>query len=91
MKKTEIITKETITRYAQDTSDAFTSLIKFMLARAKDFSLLDFALFKLCLVSFGLYIGSKFAEFFKKFRIVILISFIISYAYMLWSIFIRED
>lgn len=91
MKKTEIITKETITRYAQDTSDAFTSLIKFMLARAKDFSLLDFALFKLCLVSFGLYIGSKFAEFFKKFRIVILISFIISYAYMLWRIFIRED
>ena len=91
MKKTEIITKETITRYAQDTSDAFTSLIKFMLARAKDFSLLDFALFKLCLVSFGLYIVSKFAEFFKKFRIVILISFIISYAYMLWSIFIRED
>ncbi|HIV62467.1 MAG TPA: hypothetical protein H9746_06480 [Candidatus Butyricicoccus avistercoris] len=91
MKKTEIITRETITRYAQDTSDAFTSLIKFMLARAKDFSVLDFALFKLCLVSFGLYIGSKFAEFFKKFRIVILISFIISYAYMLWRIFIRED
>lgn len=91
MKKTEIITRETITRYAQDTSDAFTSLIKFMLARAKDFSVLDFALFKLCLVSFGLYIGSKFAEFFKKFRIVILISFIISYAYMLWRIFIHED
>ncbi len=91
MKKTEIITRETITRYAQDSSDAFTSLIKFMLARAKDFSVLDFALFKLCLVSFGLYIGSKFAEFFKKFRIVILISFIISYAYMLWRIFIRED
>ena len=91
MKKTEIITRETITRYAQDSSDAFTSLIKFMLARAKDFSVLDFALFKLCLVSFGLYIGSKFAEFFKKFRIVILISFIISCVYMLWRIFIRED
>ena len=87
----EIITKENVTRCAQDASDYIVSLIKFVVARAKDFSVLDFALLKLCLVSFGLYIGSKFAEFFKKFRIVILISFIISYAYMLWRIFIRED
>ncbi len=87
----EIITKENVTRCAQDASDYIVSLIKFVVARAKDFSALDFALLKLCLVSFGLYIGSKFAEFFKKFRFVLLISFFISYIYMLWRIFIRED
>lgn len=85
------LTRETALRYVQDTSDSICSLVKFILARARDFSILDFALFKLCLVSFGLYIGSKFSEFFKKFRFVILISFFISYIYMLWRVFIRED
>ena len=50
----EIITKENVTRCAQDASDYIVSLIKFVVARAKDFSVLDFALLKLCLVSFGL-------------------------------------
>lgn len=91
MKISQAITKENVTRYAQDTSDCIVSFVKFLVARARDFSVLDFALFKLCLISFGICIGSKFAKFFKKFRIVLLISFIVSYAYMIWRVFIRED
>lgn len=91
MKILETISRETVTRYAQDASDSISSLVKFIVARAKDFSILDFALLKLCLVSFSLYIGSKFAEFFKKFRFILFISFIFSSIYMLWRVFINED
>lgn len=91
MKQIETITRENIIRYAQDASDSLSNIIKFVLARVRDFSLFDFALMKLCLVSFGLYVGSKFSEFFKKFRVFLFISFIISSFYMLWRVFIRRD
>ncbi len=85
------ITKESAIRYLQDTSDSISSLIKFIIARVRDFSIFDFALMKLCLISFGLYLGSKFAAFFKKFRIVLFMWFIFSSLYMIWRIFISED
>lgn len=90
-KITETLTKENVIRYAQDTSDFFCSFVKFVIARTHDFSLFDFAVLKLCLVSFGLYLGSKFANFFKKFHFIIFISFILSTIYMLWRVFMRKD
>lgn len=66
-------------------------IIRFSFMRIREFSNSDFALVKLCLLSFGLWIGTKFSDFLKKFRIIIFITFITSAIYILWRIFVCDD
>lgn len=85
------IKKDTVTNCVKDIYMSICAFFKFILARVHEFSTFDFALMKLCLISFGLCLGSKFTNFFKKFRFVLLIGFILSFIYLIWRVFIRED
>lgn len=60
---------------------------EFFMKRVAAFSIMDFAVLKLCLLSFGLWLGSCFAKYLKKFRVFLLISFLISYVFLIWRIF----
>ena len=51
-----------------------------LLASARGYNLLDFAAFKICLITFGAMIGSSFSGFFKKYREVLACVFAVSYA-----------
>ncbi|WMJ84791.1 hypothetical protein ACS3UN_05300 [Oscillospiraceae bacterium LTW-04] len=66
-------------------------LIAFMLSRAAKFSVVDWAIFKTCLVTFGLMIGAWFARLFKKLAPLVALVFIVSWIYMVWRIFFDED
>ncbi len=66
-------------------------LMTFMLSRAAKFSAVDWAIFKTCLVTFGLMIGAWFARLFKKLAPLMALVFIVSWVYLVWRIFFDED
>ncbi len=66
-------------------------LTAFMLSRAAHFSVLDWAIFKTCLVTLGLMIGTWFARLFKKLAPLVALVFIASWVYLVWRIFLGED
>ncbi|MEG1774259.1 MAG: hypothetical protein RR320_05340 [Oscillospiraceae bacterium] len=67
------------------------TMIDYMLARSRNFGLADWAMFKLCLVSFGVLIGSTFSNFFKKLRPLMTVLFCAGWVYMVWRVFLCED
>lgn len=66
-------------------------LTAFMLNRAAQFNMVDWAVFKTCLVSFGLMIGALFAKLFKKLAPLVALVFVASWVYLVWRIFFDED
>ncbi len=66
-------------------------LTAFLLSRAAHFSVLDWAIFKTCLVTLGLMIGTWFARLFKKLAPLVALVFIASWVYLVWRIFLGED
>lgn len=66
-------------------------LTAFMLSRAAHFSVLDWAIFKTCLITLGLMIGTWFARLFKKLAPLVALVFIASWVYLVWRIFLGED
>lgn len=62
-----------------------------LLSRAAQFSMLDWAIFKTCLISLGLMVGSLFAKLFKKLAPLMALVFIASWVYLVWRIFSGED
>ncbi len=71
--------------------EKWNELIAFMLHRAARFSVLDWAIFKTCLVSLGLMIGTWFARLFKKLAPLVALVFIVSWVYLVWRIFFEEE
>ncbi|MFV0497312.1 MAG: hypothetical protein ACK5L0_03950 [Candidatus Fimivivens sp.] len=67
------------------------ALSLFILRRATEFSIVDWAIFKTCLITFGLMIGAWFARLFKKLAPLLVLVFIISWLYMVWRVFLEED
>lgn len=65
-------------------------LLNYLMETAHRFSVLDFALFKVCLLSLGIWLGSQFSKFFKRFRVFVFLGFIASYVYLIWRLFLRE-
>ena len=65
--------------------------MEYALEKSRSFNILDFAVFKFGLVSLGLWLGATFSGFFKKFRGVLFLGFIVSYIFLIWRIFFRED
>lgn len=65
--------------------------VHYSVERAREFGFFEFAMFKLCLLSLGLWLGSLFASFFKRFRVVLFIGFVASYIYLIWRLFFRDD
>ncbi len=55
------------------------------------FSLIEFFIYETCLLSFGLWLGTCFSKFFKKFRAIIFAAFAATWLYLLWRVFFDED
>lgn len=66
-------------------------LVKYLLARARTFSILDFAIFKTCLVCFGAFIATVFSKQAKKFKFLLFIGFLASWVYLIWRLFFQDD
>lgn len=71
--------------------EKWRALVAFLISRAAHFSVLDWAIFKTCLISLGLMISTWFARLFKKLAPLVALVFIISWAYLIWRIFWDED
>lgn len=71
-----------------DRADDFA---QYSVEKARTFSVLDFAFLKVCILSLGIWLGSMFSKFFRRFRVVVFFGFVISYLYLIWRIFFRED
>lgn len=66
-------------------------MIYFLMKRAETFEVEDFAALKICLVSFGLLLGSTFSKFFKRLSPLIKVVFVLSYVFLIWRIFFQPQ
>lgn len=73
--------------YANDARDHAGRLMDYTTDRIRGFSLIEFFIYETCLLSFGLWIGSCFSKFFKKFRAVIFGVFAATWLYLFWRVF----
>ena len=71
--------------------EKWRALVAFMLGRAARFSVLDWAIFKTCLITLGLMISTWFARLFKKLAPLVALIFVLSWIYLVWRIFMGED
>lgn len=60
---------------------------QYAMARIKTLELWEFTLFKLCLISFGAWLGAAFSKALKKFKYLFFITFLASCIYFIWRIF----
>ena len=65
----------------------FTALYDTVVNRSQHFDMLDWAIFKTCLVSLGVLIGSWFAKFFKRLAPLMMVVFVASWIYLFWRMF----
>ena len=66
------------------------NLIEKLMDKVKRFSILDFAIFKITLLSAGVLLGTYFSSFFLSIIGLVWIVFAVSYGYMLYISFIRR-
>ena len=78
---------EQMLRYADDARNQAGRWTDYAVSKAQNFSVFDFAIFKVCLLSLGLGLGTCFSRFFKKFRGVLFVAFAASWLYLFWRIF----
>ena len=77
--------------YANDARDCAARWTDHAVSKAHGFSMFDFAVFKICMLSFGLWLGACFAKFFKKFRGVLFVAFAATWMYLFWRIFFDDE
>lgn len=65
--------------------------VQYLLAKARTFSVLDFAVFKTCLICFGAWLAATFSKKAKQIKFLLLLGFLVSWAYMIWRIFFQDD
>ena len=73
--------------YANGAKSCACRWTNFAMDKAHDFSIFDFAVLKVCLLSLGLWLGSCFAKLFQKCRSVLFVVFVASWLYLFWRIF----
>ena len=77
--------------YADDARRQASRWTDYAVTKARGFSLFDFAVFEACLLSLGLWLGTCFSKFFKKFRGVLFVAFTASWLYLFWRVFFDSD
>ncbi|MDO5141771.1 MAG: hypothetical protein Q4D31_01990 [Eubacteriales bacterium] len=77
--------------YANDARVQAGHWVDHAATRAQGFSLFDLAIVKLCLLSFGLWLGACFSKFFKKFRGLLFVAFTAGWLYLFWRVFFDHD
>lgn len=69
---------------------SYVSLVDFLMAAVRKFTVYDFAVFKTLLFSMGLLVGANLSQKIKKFEIVIIFISLASYVYIIYKIFKKE-
>ncbi|WP_283674834.1 hypothetical protein [Butyricicoccus sp. Marseille-Q5471] len=77
--------------YANTAKGCAGRWVDYGVSKAQEFSVFDFAVFKLCLLSLGIWLGACFAKFFKKFRGALFVLFAASWLYLFWRIFFDDE
>lgn len=65
-------------------------LINKLLGAAKKYTVLDYSLLKLTLISLGILIGTYFSNFLSNYTLIIWIIFLISYIVIIYRTFIKH-
>ncbi|WP_248477867.1 permease of phosphate ABC transporter [Tepidibacter aestuarii] len=65
------------------------NLINKTLNASRKYTIFDYSLLKICLISLGILLGVSFSQFFSKYLSIIGIIFIISYILILYKTFIK--
>jgi len=65
------------------------NMIEKLMDKARNFSILDYGIFKISLLSAGILIGTYLSSFFMSIIWLVWIVFAVSYAYMFYICFIR--
>ena len=76
---------------AGDACDQAGRFVNTTTEKIRGFSLIEFFIYETCLLSFGLWLGTCFSKFFKKFRAIIFAAFAATWLYLLWRVFFDED
>lgn len=83
--------KEALCEHVHSAKEKTGVFIAFLVEKARGFNVFDFAVLKLCLLSIGLWLGSTFFKFFRRFKGIIALSFVVSYIFLIWRIFFRDQ
>ncbi|WFD11600.1 hypothetical protein [Tepidibacter hydrothermalis] len=65
------------------------NLINKILNASRNYTILDYSLLKICLISLGILLGASFSQFFLNHLSIILTIFIVSYIWILYKTFIK--
>ena len=76
--------------YAGEAVGQADRFIDYTMGRARGFSVLDFAIFKVCLICFGAWLASLFSKAAQKLKPLFLIGFLATWFYLIWRIFFCE-
>ncbi len=85
------IGRDELTQYACRAKSSATSLVGYLMEKVRDFNVLDFAIFKMFLLTAGLWLGCTFSRVFVKIKAVLFVGCIASWVYLVWRIFLREE
>jgi hypothetical protein len=66
--------------------DGYVQVRDFMMRRAARFTVLDWALLKTCLVSFGVLISVAFSKFFRRLKPLWVALFVLSWMWLMWRL-----
>ena len=65
-------------------------LIDYFMGKARKFTLLDYSMFKVALFSAGLLVGLYFKSFFGNYLSAIWVIFLVSYVFLMYSVFTKK-
>lgn len=77
--------------YANDARGQAGYWMDYTVKKIRAFSLIEFFIYETCLVTFGMWLGSCFSDFFKKFRKVIFVAFAATWVYLVWRVFFDDE
>lgn len=85
------IDQDDIVRCASCAKVRAGAVIAQSMEKARGFSIFDFAMLKLCLLTLGLWLGSQFTKLFSRFKQVLFITFAFSWVYLMWRVFFHNE
>lgn len=67
----------------------FITIIDCLMKRYREFTVMDVAAFKMCLLSLGVLAGTYLSRFFKKLAPVMWLLFLVSYIFVIYRLFVK--
>ena len=74
-----------------DALNEVDQLSEYMINRTREFEVIDWAVFKICLVSLGMLIGMHFTRVRKVLSGFLVIVYLTSLLFIMWRIFFPQD